>query len=307
MPNQEVLIKMINKEEGYEVEFKESVAGLKSEDLVAFANSMAGGVILIGVKDSTDSYGRQVGSIIGSSITDNNKLSILNKAQSCRPPVNVEITTEEIDGENIYVIEIPSGEYKPYCTDAGTYRIRGDGQKRSLYPSELLSLFMESERNKFIDSFKAVTKELEDNLHETKNEVLTETSSMIKALKGFDIKISDALDDIYSSADSADSNSSSVESTVSDIEDTVDDIWAILMAVTYLIPRIDLAVNDQETIQDFDPQVFMKESMSRFVKKYNKKNQFSKRLIDRQINLLRRVYPEVSKKDLEELLKEIDV
>lgn len=303
---QEELLKMIKKEEGNEIEFKESLSGLKSEDIVAFANSKSGGVILVGVKDDTDNQGRQVGTVIGCQINDNGKLSILNKAQSCRPPVNVEITSAEINGISIYILEIPSGEYKPYCTDGGTYRIRGDGQKRSLYPSELLSLFMESERNKFIDSFKEATTELENNLLETKQQLMKETSTMIKEIQYFEKNISATLDDIYSSADNADSNSSSVESTVSDIEDTVDDIWRILMAVTYLLPRIDSNVNNFKK-DNFDPREFIKESLYRFLKKINRNSGYSERFIDRQINLLGSMYPEISKQEMKLMIKEIDL
>ncbi|MGO4543092.1 AlbA family DNA-binding domain-containing protein [Paenibacillus sp. 2TAB19] len=305
MINQEELIKLINKEEGYEVEFKESLAGLKTEDVVAFANSISGGVILIGVKDDVDTIGRQLGTIVGCPISDNGKLSILNKAQSCRPPVNLEITAQDINGQSIYILEIPSGDFKPYCTDGGTYRIRGDGQKRSLYPNELLSLFMESERNKFIDSFKEATRELEQNLNETKTQVLRQTSSLIKELQLFDKKISEALDDIYSTADGAESNSSSVESTVSDIEDTVDEIWGILTAVAYLIPRIDSGVGNRSSTE-FDPRLFLKESLSRYVKRLRRDGHFSERLIERQIKLLRRVYPEVNKHEIEQIIKEIN-
>lgn len=305
MHNQDDLIKMINKEEGYEIEFKESLSGLKSEDIVAFANSKTGGIILIGVKDDADEKGRQIGTILGCQINDNGKLSILNKAQSCRPPVNIEITSAEINGASVYIIEIPSGEFKPYCTDGGTYRIRGDGQKRSIYPSELLSLFMESEKNKFINSFKEATTELEKNLLETKQQVLKETSVMIKELQYFDKKISETLDDIYSSADNADSNSSSVESTVSDIEDTVNDIWRVLTAVTYLLPRIDLNVKSIEN-DNFDPREFIKESLSRFLKKINRNSHYSKRIIERQISIYGSMFPEIKKQEILSMIKEIN-
>jgi len=307
MLSKEELLKMINKEEGYEIEFKESLSGLKSEDIVAFANSKTGGVILIGVKDDSDNQGRQIGTVTGCQISDNGKLSILNKAQSCRPPVNLEIISTEIYGTSVYVIEIPSGEFKPYCTDGGTYRIRGDGQKRSLYPSELLSLFMESERNKFINNFKEATKELERNLEETKQQMLQETNAMLKELQSFDKKISETLDDIYSSADNADSNSSNVESTVDDIEDTVDDIWRILMTVSYLLPRIDSSIKSNQNMDEFDPKEFVKESLSRSLKRISRNGVYSQRIIDKQVNIVNSMFPEISKQELQQIIKEIDM
>jgi ATP-dependent DNA helicase RecG len=49
MLSTEEVRKIINKEENLEIEFKESLSGLKSEDIVAFANSKGGGIILVGV------------------------------------------------------------------------------------------------------------------------------------------------------------------------------------------------------------------------------------------------------------------
>ncbi|MGG3283600.1 AlbA family DNA-binding domain-containing protein [Paenibacillus solani] len=307
MFSRQELLKIINKEEGYEIEFKESLSGLKSEDIVAFANSKTGGVILIGVKDDSDNQGKQIGTVTGCQISDKDKLSILNKAQSCRPPVNLEIISTEIDGAGIYVIEILSGEFKPYCTDGGTYRIRGDGQKRSLYPSELLSLFMESERNKFVNSFKEATTELERNLNETKQQVLKETSTMIKELQAFDKKVSETLDDIYSSADNADSNSSNVESTVDDIEDTVDDIWRILMSVSYLLPRIDSIIKSNQNSNEFDPKKFIKESLSRSLERVSRNGVYSQRIIDKHVNIINNIFPEVSKQEIQQIIREIDL
>lgn len=159
---------LINREESYDVEFKESVAGLKSEDLVAFANSQSGGIILIGVKEDKMLDGRQKGQVVGTKITDGLKLGILDKAQSCRPAVNVQIYAEEVDDMFIYKICIPSGTSKPYCTDSGIYKTRGDGRNQALYPTELLELFMEQEKNKFINNFRESTRDLEDMLNKTK-------------------------------------------------------------------------------------------------------------------------------------------
>ncbi len=49
----------LDMQEGLDMEFKRSVAGLDSQDLVAFANSVAGGTILIGVDKSKQQGGHQ--------------------------------------------------------------------------------------------------------------------------------------------------------------------------------------------------------------------------------------------------------
>ncbi|MEO3946162.1 ATP-binding protein [Gorillibacterium sp. CAU 1737] len=299
---QDEILRLISKEEGYDIEFKESLSGLQSEDMVAFANSMAGGTILIGVRDDKDENGRQVGKIIGCEVGDKGRLTILDKANSCRPPVNVEISSSDFDGKSIYIIEIRSGEFKPYCTNSGTYRIRGDGQKRSLYPNELLSLFMESEKNKFMNSFKDATRELEENLHTTRELLLKETSGMVQRLHDFDKSMTSMLDDIYSSADNADNNSSSVESTVGNIESTVDEIWGVLFGVAYLLPRIDSNLKNQRD-QTFDPKPFITESFNRFTSRLGS----SKWLINNQKNVLKKLFPDVSEQELNKLFQGLDV
>lgn len=201
---------LLNKEESYDVEFKESVSGLKSEDIVAFANSENGGIILIGVKEDKTSDGRQKGQAIGTKINDGLKLSILDKAQSCRPAVNVEICIEQVDSMDIYKIYIPSGTSKPYCTDSGIYKTRGDVRNQALYPTELLDLFMEQEKNKFISNFRESTKDLEEMLRETKR-------GMLEEIKNMETSIEKSLDGIYSSASNAEDNTSSIDSTIDDI------------------------------------------------------------------------------------------
>ena len=56
---------LLNREEGYDVEFKKSLGGLANSDLVAFANSEAGGSILIGVRETKTGEGHQKGEIVG--------------------------------------------------------------------------------------------------------------------------------------------------------------------------------------------------------------------------------------------------
>lgn len=51
--------------EGYDVEFKQSLGGLANSDLVAFANSQAGGSILTGVRKTKTGEAHQKGEIVG--------------------------------------------------------------------------------------------------------------------------------------------------------------------------------------------------------------------------------------------------
>lgn len=136
---------MLARGEGIDVDFKRSAAGLEAVDIVAFANSKAGGAILIGVDESTGSSGRHVGTIVGCHVGDQEKRMILEKAHQCVPAISVTVHVENRAHKPFYRIEIPSGPNKPYCTSGGTYKIRGDGRNNTLYPTSLLNLFLETE------------------------------------------------------------------------------------------------------------------------------------------------------------------
>lgn len=65
-------IKLLNKEENVDVDFKRE--GIESEDIVAFANSKNGGVILIGVDEIKDEPGKVIkGKIVGTKVGDPEK------------------------------------------------------------------------------------------------------------------------------------------------------------------------------------------------------------------------------------------
>jgi len=304
LPRLDEILGMINKEEGYEVEFKESLVGLEPEDLVAFANSKLGGIILIGVKDSKDASGKQVGELAGCKVDDKGRLTILDKANSCRPPINVDISSEEIDGKDIYVINIPSGEFKPYCTNKGTYRIRGDGQKKSLYPNELLSLFIETEKEKFISSFKEVSNGLEEQIIQTRHVLVDETNRILLTFKDFEQNINKSLSDIEYSADNADSNTSSVESTVGDIEDTVNEMWKLLASIAYLLPRIDINTRRLNNLSGYEYN-FAKEILGRFFKHYQGDKLPNERVSKSQKNVIKRIFPELNSVRIDEMYNSV--
>ncbi len=155
---------LIARSEQVDVEFKESLAGLKNQTLVAFANSVTGGTILIGVREIQLEDGRQRGEVVGVEVSDNAKLQIVNRASSCIPPVELEVIIENTDDKPFFRIEIPSGKYKPYCTGGGRYAIRGNARTNVLMPNQLLNIFMESESQQFFQRFQQVTRELETHL-----------------------------------------------------------------------------------------------------------------------------------------------
>ena len=56
------------------VDYKERVKGLHADDLVAFANSIDGGAILIGIQEATAADGTQIGEPIGHPVDDDTRL-----------------------------------------------------------------------------------------------------------------------------------------------------------------------------------------------------------------------------------------
>lgn len=180
--------KLLNGPEGYEIDYKQNVSGIDSEDFVSFANSDKGGTILIGVKEVVTEEGRQKGKVVGCSIGDEEKLTILSKAESCIPPIDIEIIIENSNDMPFYRIEIPSGKDKPYCTSRGTYKIRGNGRNNALLPDRLLQIFTQSEGKTFLKRFEKVTEGLENNMEvrdstKTIKEINNKVDEIINRLK----------------------------------------------------------------------------------------------------------------------------
>ena len=152
---------LLSQAEGRDVDFKVSPVGVKHKTLIAFANSVSGGAILIGVEEFTSGDGVQRGRIVGCDVSDSARLQIQNKALSSVPPINIQIFTENLSQRPILRVEVPSGPNKPYCSQAGEYAIRSDNRNRALQPNELLQLFMERESEQFLSRFKTAVGKLE--------------------------------------------------------------------------------------------------------------------------------------------------
>ncbi len=129
---------LLQRPEGVDVDFKANTK-VDAEDFVAFANSEQGGVLLLGVQEETVD-GRQRGRVVGCEVDDEARLSIVNKAAGCIPPVEVHVAIEQEGSKSFFVVTVPSGKDKPYCTSGGTYKIRGDGRNIALDPKSLLGL-----------------------------------------------------------------------------------------------------------------------------------------------------------------------
>jgi hypothetical protein len=136
--------RLLSRADRLDVVFKKSMAWLQSDDLVAFANSKHGGAILVGVHETRNLDGWPTGALAGCAVGDPERRKILAKANQCVPPVPVSIFVENRAERPFYRIEIPSGPRKPYCTMEGIYKIRDNGRNETLYPRQLLAVFLEA-------------------------------------------------------------------------------------------------------------------------------------------------------------------
>jgi len=108
---------IISQGEGQFTKFKEKIDKSFAKEIVAFANS-AGGRILIGISDD--------GEIKGKILTNKLKSQIIDTALNCDPKIIVQL--QEI--ENIVIVSISESKNKPHSCSSGFYlRIGANSQK----------------------------------------------------------------------------------------------------------------------------------------------------------------------------------
>ena len=104
-------LKLLLKEgEGLGVEFKERFSSRIAKDIVAFANTK-GGSILLGVDDN--------GKVIGEKVTNRLKAEISGIARNCEPAITIKKISQI---GKVVVIEIDEGSEKPYSCSEGYFR-----------------------------------------------------------------------------------------------------------------------------------------------------------------------------------------
>ncbi len=132
-------LKLILKEgEGLTVEFKESYTPRIDRDIVAFANSK-GGLLLLGVDDR--------GKVVGEKLTNKMKAEINAIARNCDPSIHIKKIHQ---AGKIVVVEVAGGDEKPYSSSSGYYR-RLDAVTQKMTQREVRSIFREIEDISFED------------------------------------------------------------------------------------------------------------------------------------------------------------
>ena len=236
---------LLAREEDCDVDFKR-LAQLDSEDIVAFANSATGGAVLLGVAEGEDALGRQVGIVEGCDVGDRARQAVIAKAQSCVPPVHLEVHTETDGERSFFRVEISSGPHKPYCTQGGTYKIRGDGQNLALRPKALLLMFLEAEGQEFLGRFREATVDLEHDLRETRFRLLASVDSMERQITEELGSVFGAASDATDLSDQAMMLSDEAAAGVSELLETTK---LLDVSATWLSGKID-ALLDHFAIED---------------------------------------------------------
>jgi len=195
-------------------DFKRLPDGINADDLVAFANSDAGGNILAGVDEQVVDK-TQTGIVRGCNVSDATILQILNKAVSCIPPVSINVYIENLDYKPILRVEVPPSETKPHCTPKGVYCRRDGARNRPLHPSELLRLFLDSEASAFAARFEVAAERITADLSNLEASLdrsikgmsdqlgwadyqLSDTESTLDAIQGLVAKLAIETDDVNS-------------------------------------------------------------------------------------------------------------
>lgn len=132
--------------EGYNAEFKVSIpSNVKgiTEEVCAFANA-SGGVVLIGVDDANN--------IKGITIDNGKRSAIQNSINEISPSLKCEFYIVEVDGLNVAVIEVPSGQNKPYVLSGAIYVRQGPNSQKLTSVEEMRDFFQQSDKIYFDDA-----------------------------------------------------------------------------------------------------------------------------------------------------------
>ena len=139
--------------EGYNVDFKRSVPSKVkeiSDEVASFANA-AGGYVLIGVDNNNQ--------IIGAEIDNNKRSAIQDTIGEISPALRCEFYPVDVEGKQVWVIDVPSGKDKPYIT-GGVIYVREGANCQKLRSAEEIRIIRKSKcstdfkRNDFLKKTK---------------------------------------------------------------------------------------------------------------------------------------------------------
>lgn len=173
------------------IDYKSSPNGVHVDDLVAFANTITGGEILLGVAERKKDDGAQYGVPVGCDVSDEIALQLLNKAISAIPPVSIRLIAENTADRPIIRVVIPASETRPHSTPKGTYLTRDGSRNRALHPPELLAIFLDSESRAFAARFEDAASTVTEQIDALKRSLTSSVDDMASQLGWVDSQLDD--------------------------------------------------------------------------------------------------------------------
>jgi len=127
------IIELISAGEGEDLDFKQTISSASkiAKTMAAFANHK-GGRLLVGVRDN--------GSIAGVRSEDEAYMLDLAASFFCKPEIELEIKTWELNNKTVLEVVIPRGNDKPYAAkdEEGKYWVYIRVQDKSLLASKIV-------------------------------------------------------------------------------------------------------------------------------------------------------------------------
>lgn len=131
---------MARRGESYNVDFKvtapQKVRDI-TQEVCSFANA-AGGYVLIGIDDN--------GSIKGVNLDNAKRSSIQNSIGEISPALHCELYPVEVDGKEVWVIDVPAGRLVPYFFGGSVFLREGPNSQKITNAEEIRELFQRAEK-----------------------------------------------------------------------------------------------------------------------------------------------------------------
>ncbi|MGM9869624.1 MAG: ATP-binding protein [Sodaliphilus sp.] len=140
MLSAEDILNLVKRGEGYNLDFKRSVPSKVrelTEEVCSFLNA-AGGYLLIGVNDNNE--------IVGAEINNSKRSAIQGSIGEISPMCHYNMYDVDVNGKQVWVIEVPSGKNKPYFYGGCTYLREGANSQKLTNVDEIRQVFQRNER-----------------------------------------------------------------------------------------------------------------------------------------------------------------
>lgn len=131
---------MARRGESYNVDFKVTVPQKVrdiTQEVCSFANA-AGGYVLIGIDDN--------GNIKGVSLDNAKRSSIQNSIGEISPALHCELYPVDVDGKEVWVIDVPAGRLVPYFFGGSVFLREGPNSQKITNAEEIRELFQRAEK-----------------------------------------------------------------------------------------------------------------------------------------------------------------